>query len=98
MDTLLQLIDENLGGKADRKQIEKRKCINALSSIINALGDHIDSLLLTNERLSRLISNAFKVVGEENHEVSYVKRAIVIIERLTKETNFKYTPQYTRGL
>jgi hypothetical protein len=66
IDTLLQLIDENLGGKADRKQIEKKKCVNALSQIVNLLANQIDSVIISNERLARLLANAFKVVGEEN--------------------------------
>lgn len=69
IDTLIQLIDENLGGKADRKQIEKRKCINALSQIVGVLGGQIDSVIASNERLARLIANALKVVGEEDKQV-----------------------------
>ena len=63
---MIQLIDENLGGKADRKQIEKKKCVNALSQIVTLLSNQIDSVIVSNERLARLLANAFKVVGEEN--------------------------------
>jgi len=98
IDTLIQLIDENLGGKADRKQIEKKKCINALDSILGVVGDRIDTVIHCNERVVRLIANAYKVVGEETMKVEMIKRAINIIKRLLKETKVKESSIYMRGL
>jgi uncharacterized protein YoxC len=86
---LIQLIDENLGGKADRKQIEKKKCINTLALIVEAVGDKIETVIHCNERVVRLIANAYKIVGEETMQVEKIKRAINIFERLEKETKIK---------
>ena len=36
------MIDENLGGKSDRKRIQKTKCVNALSKISVILKSHMD--------------------------------------------------------
>jgi hypothetical protein len=33
------------------------------------LANQIDTVIISNERLARLLANAFKVVGEENKEV-----------------------------
>lgn len=64
METLLLMIDENLGGKADRKRILKTKCVNALSKIDEILKAHMD-IIAENEKLRRLLAQACKVVGEE---------------------------------
>ena len=96
IESLLFLIDENLGGKADRQQLEKKKFVRALSSIADAVSSQMD-VSTKNERVSRLLASAFKVVGEESLDVKYVKKAINIVERLTKESKVD-NPQYRRGL
>lgn len=96
IESLLFLIDENLGGKADRQQLEKKKFVKALSSIADAVSLQMD-VSTKNERVSRLLASAFKVVGEESLDVKYVKKAINIVERLTKESKVD-NPQYRRGL
>ena len=98
IDTLIQLIDENLGGKADRKQIEKKKCIDALAQILDIAGERIESVIHCNERVVRLMANAYKVVGEETMKVELIKKAIIIIERLNNESKDKENPIYLRGL
>ena len=49
------MIDENLGGKADRKRIQKTKCINALSKITEILKSHMD-IIVENEKLLRSLA------------------------------------------
>lgn len=68
IESLLFLIDENLGGKADRQQLEKKKFVRALSSIADAVSSQMD-VSTKNERVSRLLASAFKVVGEESLDV-----------------------------
>lgn len=73
------MIDENLGGKADRKRIQKTKCINALSKISEILKTHME-IIQENEKLLRLLAQSLKVVGEEIQDPSMIQRAIEIIK------------------
>lgn len=57
----------------------------------------MDVLTNMNERVSRLLASAFKVVGEESLDIKYVKKAINIVERLIRESKVD-NPQYRRGL
>jgi hypothetical protein len=75
------MIDENLGGKSDRKRIQKTKGVNALSKISEILKSHMD-VIQENEKLVRLIAQSFKVVGEETQDPSLIQRAIDIIKRI----------------
>jgi hypothetical protein len=75
------MIDENLGGKSDRKRIQKTKCVNALSKISEILKTHMD-VIQENEKLVRLIAQSFKVAGEETQDPSLIQRAIEIIKRI----------------
>jgi hypothetical protein len=58
------IIDENLGGKADRKKIQKTKCINALFKITEILKSNMD-IIADNEKLVKALASSLKVVGEE---------------------------------
>jgi hypothetical protein len=68
------MIDENLGGKADRKRIQKTKCINALYRISELLKAHY-KMIAGNERVIRLLAQACKVVGEEKQDDALLVRA-----------------------
>ena len=41
MECLLSLIEENLGGKADRKKIEKTKYIRTLKSLLSLVNSEV---------------------------------------------------------
>jgi hypothetical protein len=96
IETLLLMIDENLGGKADRKKILKTKCVNALAKIAEILKAHLD-IIRDNEKLLRLLASSVKVVGEERRDPALVARGIEIIQMILSNTKLAI-PEYRRGL
>jgi hypothetical protein len=84
---LLLLIDENLGGKADRKQIQKTKYVRALTSLVEKISSHEDTLN-NNERIQRDIAVASKVIGEERRDFNYIAKALLIYQKLLKSSQF----------
>jgi len=81
LDSLLVLIDEHLGGKADRKLLEKTKYTSALHIIAIKVEAH-DEVIRGNESLARSLYSAFKVVGEEKRDYALVDKAINGFENL----------------
>ena len=91
------LIDENLGGKADRKELQKKKYVSALTRISEKIALHQD-VISRNESIARSLASSFKVIGEETKNYPYIQRAIEGYEKLLTSSNFLVNAQYKRGL
>jgi|LauGreDrversion4_2_1035121.scaffolds.fasta_scaffold30365_3 hypothetical protein len=69
------LIDEHLGGKADRKQLEKAKFVSALFRMANKIEAHSE-IIKGNDSIARSLYSAFKTIGEEKNDFTYIEKAL----------------------
>ena len=93
IENLIILINENVGGKADRKKIEKAKYLKYLKQV----SDIFDSTKSESERFKRILCESYKIIGEETHSELYIMKAIGILESIN-ESSKQFNDEYKNSL